>query len=45
MSKTYRNNDKERIFTNKSKLKKSNIKTTKEKKTNKSFDYLNSEFD
>lgn len=45
MGKTFRNNDKEKNFTNKGKLKKSNTKTPKEKRQNKSFDYSSSDFE
>lgn len=45
MGRTFRNNDKEKNFTNKSKVKKSTIKNQKEKRPNKSFDYSSSEFD
>jgi hypothetical protein len=44
MGKTFRNNDKEKNFSNKAKPKAKKI-NPKEKRPNKSFDYSSSEFD
>jgi hypothetical protein len=45
MGKTFKDSQKDKFFTNKSKTKQSNTKNQKDKKTNKRFDYLNSEYD
>jgi len=45
MGKTYKDSNKEKNFTNKGKVKKSNTKSQKEKRPNKSFDYSSSDFD